>query len=79
MKRNIGNIWVSSPNYEAIFEMFYQSKFKNISHTVDEIVSNYIRMGVAHERTIQEMNKLRQEIQELKQTAESYRKKVVEE
>lgn len=78
MKRNIGNVWVSSPNYEAIYEIFYASKHKNISHTIDSIVSNYLAMSTAHEKTVQEISKLRQEIQELKNTAENYRQKVLQ-
>jgi len=77
MKKNIGNIYVSTQSYDAIFDIFYQSKFKNISNAIDSIILNYLAIGKAHEKTIQEMQKLKQDITELKEQNDSYRKKLI--
>lgn len=77
MKRNIGNIFVSSTNYEAVYEMYYKMKAKNISHVIDSIISNYLNIATILEKKNQEISNLNKVLQEVTDKSNEYRNQLL--
>lgn len=77
MKKNIGNIFVSSKNYDTVFEIFYSQHFKNISQTIDSIISSYVDQSVFIQKKLTEIDNLKQINKELNEQVDSYRQKLI--